>query len=171
MKKKLFKSVKKIVSLALVATLLLYSAVLEVQAAEFVAESDEKVVQLDTVVNENHDDMGQTQNVRTMLYNCVITVFCSSNGLLAEMTTDCSKMSSAIGVKDISIEKKVWYGWKEVAVSSGGEVSNSSTFAGSVLYTDAEYDATYRICCTHYATYGDEYVEVVNQTDGFQFTY
>ena len=174
MKKNVFNSFKKkvgkICSLALVTMIFVYSAGMNVYAAEFTTEGSDEVIELETVICDNIDSVGQSQNAKAMLYNCRISVICSSDGLLAQMSTDCMPEASAIGVKDISIEKRVWYGWKEVAVSSGGEISDSTTFGGSLLYTDAEYGETYRITCTHYAT-ADEYVEVVNQTDGFVFTY
>ena len=119
--------------------------------------------------NIPHSDSNENCNMRVMLYNCLISVNSSSDGMRVSFMTDCSQFASKVGVKDVVIKQKVWYGWKTVATSSGGYNTNNKTFMGTILYTNAIKDEEYRITCTHYAD-ADEYVEVHGELDVI-FTY
>ena len=77
-------------------------------------------------------------------------------------------MLNVIGVKDIKVQQKMWYGWKTVMTSNGAENQNDAVFCTSLTYPDAVNGKTYRVLCTHYANY-DVYEEVVNDTGAFKF--
>ena len=79
-------------------------------------------------------------------------------------STDCSQMATVIGVKDIVIKQRVWYGWKTVATSDGAYVTNVNMFLGETVFSNAIKGETYRITCTHYAD-ADEYIEVHGELD------
>ena len=83
-------------------------------------------------------------------------------------TTLSVEISSVIGVKDIKVQQKMWYGWKTVLISDGAEDSDAAIFAADLKYPEAIKDRTYRVICTHYANY-DVYEEVVNDTGAFKF--
>ena len=85
-------------------------------------------------------------------------------------TTLSVEISSVIGVKDIKVQQKMWYGWKTVLASDGTEFYDCSSFGADLKYPDAIKDRTYRVICTHYADV-DGYEEVVNDTGAFKFTY
>lgn len=171
MKQKVFVKLVKMMSLVLSALLLVNAPLLEASAAEYGAESGEEIVELDaTIIDKVSDTSAINPNVRTFLVNCFLNIYSSSDGMLVEMSTDTTKVASVIGVKDIKIQKKVWYGWKTVATSSGAESKNTNTIALSVLYEDAEYGETYRVSCVHYGDV-DGYTEVKNQIDSFEFIY
>ena len=107
----------------------------------------------------------------TTLFNCqIIMAFRADEGLCMTFTTSSAGPAKVIGVKDIKVQQKVWYGWKTVLVSDGTELYDSSIFAADLTYSDAIKDKTYRVICTHYADY-DGYEEAVNDTGAFQFTY
>lgn len=169
MKAKIARNVKRGMCTVLATLLLISLPVMDVRAAEIQGAEGKAVVELEfvekEVVENNNPPMA-----RTALYNCLINVDCSSDGMLVEFYTNSSGVASVIGVTDIKIQKKVWYGWSTVATSSGGERENSISYGGNILYEDAEYGATYRVSCVHYADV-DGYEEQDNQTENFVFTY
>lgn len=167
MRARIARKVKRTICLTLAALFLVSVPTMETQAAEIDMVKNETVEVLEFVEKE---EVTERPKVRTTLFNCIMDIYCSSDGMLVEFMTDCAGTASVIGVKDIKIQKKVWYGWKTVATSDGGERENTDTYAGSVLYTDAEYDETYRVSCVHYADV-DGYEEADNQIDSFVFTY
>lgn len=163
------KKVQMVLSLALTAVFLACVPCTEVAAAETSAVAMDKVEVLEATVyelpeNENYPSL------KTTLAQCFINVMSSSDGMLVEIATGATDVASVIGVKDIKIQKKVWYGWSTVAVSSGGESENVSRMACSVLYTGAVKGETYRVTCVHYADV-DGYEEGENNTGEFVFTY
>ena len=107
----------------------------------------------------------------TTLFDCeIIMAFKMDEGLCMTFTTSCAGTASVIGVKDIKVQQKMWYGWKTVLTSDGAENYNEPIFAAGLKYADAIKDRTYRVICTHYADV-DGYEEVVNDTGAFKFTY
>lgn len=108
---------------------------------------------------------------QTTMFDCeIIMAFTMDEGLCMTFTTSCAGAASVIGVKDIKVQQKMWYGWKTVLVSDGAERYDSAIFAADLTYADAIKDRTYRVICTHYADV-DGYEEVVNDTGAFKFTY
>lgn len=106
----------------------------------------------------------------TTMFNCEITMAFRKEGLVMDFTTACLGTASVVGVKDIKVQQKMWYGWKTVLTSSGAENQNESVFACSLTYEEAIKDKTYRVMCTHYANV-DVYEEFENDTGAFKFTY
>lgn len=107
----------------------------------------------------------------TTLFDCeIIMAFRADEGLCITFTTSCAGAAKVIGVKDIKIQQKMWYGWKTVATSEGTEGYDQAIFAADLIYPDAIKDKTYRVIATHYADV-DGYEEVVNDTGAFKFTY
>lgn len=139
----------------------------EVQAEEYNENTTLTVV----VANKTpeYDPYG-VQPVTTM-FNCqIIMAFKADEGLSMTFTTSSAGESKVIGVKDIKVQQKVWYGWKTVFISDGAESYNCAIFAADLVYPDAIKDKTYRVICTHYADV-DGYEESVNDTGAFKFTY
>lgn len=106
----------------------------------------------------------------TTMFNCEIILAFTGNGLEMTFTTSAAEMSTVIGVKDIKVQQKVWYGWKTVFTSDGAENHDAYMFGGDVTYPDAVNGKTYRVKCVHYANY-DVYEEVENDTGAFKFIY
>lgn len=139
----------------------------EVQAEEYNENTTLTVV----VANKTpeYDPYG-VQPVTTM-FNCqIIMAFKADEGLSMTFTTSSAGESKVIGVKDIKVQQKVWYGWKTVFISDGAESYNCAIFAADLVYPDAIKDKTYRVICTHYADV-DGYEESVNDTGAFKYTY
>lgn len=121
-------------------------------------------------VNVSNKEVGYSSSVRplTTMVDCEITMAFTLKGLEMSFTTLSVEVSSVIGVKDIKVQQKMWYGWKTVMTSNGGENQNEDIFVGELIYPDAVNGKTYRVICTHYANY-DVYEEVVNDTGAFKF--
>ena len=124
---------------------------------------------MEVVVNRDNNAYG-VQPITT-LFNCeIIMAFRADEGLCMTFTTSSAGPAKIIGVKDIKVQQKVWYGWKTVFTSEGAESYDCSIFGADLVYPDAIKDKTYRVICTHYADY-DGYEEVVNDTGAFKYTY
>lgn len=106
----------------------------------------------------------------TTLFDCEIILAFKEKGLVMSFTTSAAEVSSVIGVKDIKVQQKMWYGWKTVMTSDGAENYNEDVFGGDLTYPDAINGKTYRVTCVHYANY-DVYEEVKNDTGAFKFIY
>lgn len=104
----------------------------------------------------------------TTMFDCEIILAFTTNGLEMTFTTSCVDVASVIGVKDIKVQQKMWYGWKTVMTSNGAENYNEEVFGGGLTYPDAVDGKTYRVTCVHYAQY-DVYEEVENDTGAFKF--
>ena len=104
----------------------------------------------------------------TTMANCEIVLAFKEEGLEMTFSTSSLLISSVIGVKDIKVQQKMWYGWKTVFTSDGAENYNEDIFMADLLYPDAIEGKTYRVTCVHYANY-DVYEEVENDTGAFKF--
>lgn len=164
---------RKVLSMALFAMMLVGGASatsMNVCAAEVThSENAEKDILRAELIEVVEVDNGNI-NARTMLTNCMINVSCSEAGMHIEIITGTMGMASVIGVKDIVIQQKVWYGWKTIATGSGGEDTDCTLMGLTINYPNVEVGETYRITCVHYGTV-DTYSEVQNDTGAFVFTY
>ncbi len=82
-----------------------------------------------------------------------ISLGIASNGLRIICETNSTTRADEIGVKNIVLEEKVNGIWRSIDIAGGSE-SNSYTYMGSVVYTNAVKGRSYRAHCTHYAKYG-----------------
>ena len=69
------------------------------------------------VTNKEVEYNSTVQPLTTMV-DCEITMAFTLNGLEMTFTTLSVEVSSVIGVKDIKVQQKMWYGWKTVMTSS-----------------------------------------------------
>ena len=98
-----------------------------------------------------------------MLYNCTLGIICDTDGVGVEVCTKSTTIADEIGVKDVVLQEKTWYGWKDIKISDSSE-KNSDIFSASLTYTGAEKGKTYRAKCTHYAVYGGKTQTLTSQT-------
>lgn len=89
--------------------------------------------------------------------------------ILIEVSTGSSFVASEIGVKNVYVQEKVWYGWKTIAQAADYD-TNTYLYAGQCHCTNATKGKTYRVLCTHYAieSNGTEHV-VENQSEEFVY--
>lgn len=165
---KVKRKVQKVVSFALIAFFLASVPCAEVAAAETNGIVMEDVEVLEATIKEAPGSVN-VQSPRTGVKGDIGITF-SSDGIRLEISTEASYLASVIGVKDIRIQKKVWYGWQTVAVCSGVESEDASVVTCIVLYGNAEKDETYRILSVHYADVNG-YEEFESTTGDFIFTY
>lgn len=165
LKKRIFGTI----STMLATVFVLMAPGVEVQASDGTAREEEPI-HVEVEVRDLPDDyFKDTPTARTTLTNCFILYSCSEDGLEVDISTGAARTASVLGVKDIKVEQKVWYGWKTVLTSDGYEVYNRASSGCSFVY-DAEVGETYRISCVHYGTV-DEYTEIENDTGSFEFQY
>ncbi len=167
-KKKQRKKGRTIVAFLLALFFAVSAPTQEVQAEEYnIGNSTIEVVVTNKA--QEYDFLGVQP--RTTMFNCqIIMAFSADEGLVMTFTTSCAGLAKVIGVKDIKVQQKMWYGWKTVLVSDGAESVDRASFAADLTYPDAIKDKTYRVICTHYADY-DGYEEAENDTGAFKFTY
>lgn len=119
------------------------------------------------------DVLESEENARSLpeLTNCSVSCSYSSQGMHVEIYTTCSHQSEEVGVKDVKIQKQVGIFWSTVATSTGGSCADSIAYGGSLLYTGAEYGATYRVSCVHFAYCGGYDLQSEHVTGGSICTY
>lgn len=131
-------------------------------------DGDAEVEVMEAVLIEDTDLPGGVMPY-TMLADCIITASKCSEGMAIDISTGVVGKASVIGVKDVKVKKKTWYGgWETVAVSDGREAYNRTNMGISLIYKGAEEGATYKITCVHYADVNG-YIEHTN--DGSEFVY
>lgn len=167
------KNVKRIVSLVLATFLVWCTPMQEVEAAQKVAM--EQASEMSGMVRKaSEEDFGKEALARTAFSGCTIGVMYRSTGMLIEIRTGVTQKSPVVGVKDIEVYQKVWYGWKKVAYSGGGEGYETTGVVCSMTFEGAEVGETYRIDCVHYANMreGDvvEYKEAAASSGSFTYT-
>lgn len=166
-KKKRMRKGRTIVAFLLALFFAVSAPAQEVQAEEYNENTTLTVV----VANKTPEYDPYGVQPLTTMFNCqIIMAFSADEGLVMTFTTSCVGLAKVIGVKDIKVQQKMWYGWKTVLVSDGAESVDRASFAADLTYPDAIKDKTYRVICTHYADY-DGYEESVNDTGAFKFTY
>ena len=163
------KVVQMMMSIAVMAALLAGNFQMISQAAEKedVAIMDETPEVLEAKIIAVEDDIIMPY---TSLAQCIISISGHDDGMYIDITTGSVGRASVIGIKDIKIERKFWYGWSLVATCSGCESYDHSMVGICITYDNAVKDATYRITCVHYADV-DGYTEGVNDTGAFVYTY
>ncbi|MBD5552651.1 MAG: hypothetical protein HDQ96_16040 [Lachnospiraceae bacterium] len=103
------------------------------------------------------------------LTNCTIGISVSASGVSGSITTGSTVKASAIGIKDIRVEKYVNGKWTLVGSSAGGSTTNDNSYAMNVSTTAAQKGVQYRISCTHYAVLEGVKHELYNVTDGVSY--
>jgi len=166
--KESLKSVRKFLASVVMTMAFVVSAV-NMTPLTVSAQSADVVEVLKAELMENPEG-GFNKNTRTMMTNCIISVGCGEEGMTIQISTGSVGTASVIGIKDIKVMKKVWYGWKTVAVSDGAEAYDISLVGINLRYANAEFGETYRVTCVHYANV-TEYTEAENDTGGIVFTY
>lgn len=160
---------KKGLSLVLTALFMLVLPCGEVFAAEDVQNVDENIMVLDAEIT----DITEAPDVSvyaTTFTEASITVSFSKDGMLVQIATGMNLEASVVGVKDIKIQKKGFFGWSTVSTSAGGESYNNYGSKCTVIYPGAVKGETYRVLCTHYANV-DEYRELPNQSGEYKCEY
>ncbi len=171
MKRKMKKTIKTMLCTMLALSFILTGTncfTMDVYAAEQIGAT-KNVDLLEAELMDISELKPSVNNAKTALTDCTISFSKNSSGLHIEIKTGCGNgMASYLGVKDVKIEKKVWYGWQTIATGSGGQQSNCSIMGISIDYPNVTAGETYRISCVHYGDY-DGYHELANNTGAFVY--
>lgn len=173
--KKVVKMMQKISSVLVMAVFLgeifgFVSMAAESSGLPMQCEEEIEIEVLEAIVKD-YGDVSSDISPYTMLASCIIGVSGDSDGMHVDISTGTVGTASVLGVKDIKIYKKTWYGgWDLVAVCSGGESYNRVSMGLSFLYENAVKDAKYKITCIHYGDVNG-YIEGENDSGEFTFTY
>lgn len=96
------------------------------------------------------------------LLACGVGIGIADNGLLMSFDTNATQVADEIGVRNIVLQEKTWFGtWNDISVGSYCSY-NSDFYLGEIVYTAAKKGTTYRIKCTHYAKYGSNELSMNN---------
>lgn len=128
--------------------------------------SENAVVELPENKIEIIPDIGASVESRSnpSLSGCTLGIGVADNGVSLTFITRATQTANEIGVKDIVLQEKTWYGWKDISINSYCSY-NSDTYVGEIVYTGAEKGKTYRANCTHYAKFGNTEIVLSNTTD------
>ena len=144
---------------------------LEVMAAKMCTESEGDVVNIEAQIDSYYvESESGIAPIATRFCDASITVSRGSEGMEVTIVTLTDETASVIGVKDVKIKHKVWWGWETVATSSGGFLYNSSGISCSLVYKGAVQGDTYKISCVHYAEI-DGYHELPSETTDFIYNF
>lgn len=149
---------KKFLTLLLVICILI-NIPMKINAAEIMEYSSDIQVLSKAVVSDHLIRSGEP-----FLYDCELAIGIAKNGIGIEYTTLCSTVATEIGVKDMVLQEKTFFGWKDIPIKDHC-TTDESIYVGSVVYIKAEPDKTYRVNCTHYAIVDDVELTLYNYTD------
>lgn len=84
---------------------------------------------------------------------CEIGIGATGNGVQITFATRATQTADEIGVKNVVVQEKTLFGWKDIPASTYYS-NNSWYYIGGIVYTSATKGTTYRVKCTHYAKFG-----------------
>lgn len=99
----------------------------------------------------------------TVFDEASVSVVYDRQGMHIDICTTMNGVASVVGVKDIEIQRKTWYGWTTVATASGGESRNVTTCVCTLHYHGTVAGESYRVVRTHYGNV-DGYRELQAET-------
>lgn len=168
------KNVKRFLGLTLAVVLAFTANPVSVSAKEIIKTmeitGEEKVVNSEKVVYEGENDFEMSKLVRgSTITAASLRITPRTSEILIEFVTGCNFVASKVGVKNVYVQEKVWYGWKTIAQAASYD-ANVTSYAGQCKCTNATKGKTYRVLCTHYAidSNGTEHV-VANQSEEFVY--
>ncbi len=99
---------------------------------------------------------------------CSAGVGITSNGLSITLGTTASHVANEIGVKNIILQEKTLFGWKDITIGNDCTY-NSDVYSGGYIYTLAQKGTTYRVKCTHYAKFGNSELTLNNTSSEIKY--
>ena len=99
---------------------------------------------------------------------CTLEIGIDSDGVSVSFVTSATQAANEIGVKNVVLQEKTWYGWKNIPINDH-YTNNTDMYVGEVIYTKAEAGKTYRVYCTHYAKYGNTELTLYNETSNLVY--
>ena len=103
-----------------------------------------------------------------VLTACNIGIGITSGGLSITLDTTASQIANEIGARDIILQEKTLFGWKDITIGNDCTY-NSDVYSGGYIYTLATAGTTYRVKCTHYAKFGSKELTLKNTSSELKF--
>ena len=154
--------VKKLFIFTMICCLLASNINILAASNDFIEVPQEKI----EIVQEDANLAEQKSSAS--LAGCTLGIGMSSSGLSITFTTSATQTASEIGIKNVMLQEKTWYGWKDLPISNY-YINNSDSYSGEVIYTNAVSGKTYRAYCTHYAKFGSTELTLYNETNNFVY--
>lgn len=150
-KKNGLKKIRAVISLAMAVMLFVTMPSMEAFAAEEIITEAENVVTLEAKkVDVDLSKIPEISPYATTFKNMSFSGHFDDAGMHVTINLVMSKKSSVFGIKDIKIQRKVWYGWETVAICGGVEETDGISVGALVDYPGAVKGETYRVTCTFY---------------------
>lgn len=166
---------KKVFGALFAVTLIFSSNSMSALAAEGVEEltMQQGVVAEETVTGSVYEGIYNVKDAALVRANAITSKsldVSKSSGIVIHVTTTCNFTASKVGIKNLAVQQKVWYGWKDVATMSNDYASSTWSYNASTTYSGAVSGETYRVVCTHYAieSNGVEHAQY-NETGSFVY--
>ena len=157
------KKRKKIMLLAIVGCLLLGNTSIIAAENSFWELPQNRI----EIISEENKSMKTAAS--PALASCEAWVGIADNGLYISFDTSATQNADEIGVKNVILQEKNWYGgWNDIAMNNY-YTNNSDWHSVDIVYTAAKKGTTYRVKCTHYAKFGN--VERTMNNTSSELTY
>ena len=154
------KRVKRTIGLCIIlASMFLQSTMVFASESVFVEIPNSQIS-----VQDSCEQDGPSLLVEPSLASCDLGVGASGNGVSVTFTTRATMSASEIGVRNVVLQEKTLFGWKDIPISDHS-TTNSDYYNGGVVYTQAVAGKTYRASCTHYAVINGREYTLSNQTN------
>ena len=141
------KKIKAILMLTVIGCLLMGDLTICASEKQFIEIPQRKI----EVVSDK--DVSQNLLTSASLSACELGIGIADNGVQVTLVTTATQIADEIGVKNVVLQEKTWYGWKDIPISNYCDY-NSDYYMGDIVYTLATKGTTYRVKCTHYAKFG-----------------
>lgn len=99
---------------------------------------------------------------------CELGIGINKNGIGISFSTTASDVASEIGCRDMVLQEKTLFGWRDIPVKDHCDF-DTDVYFGAVVYLSAEIDKTYRVYCTHYAIIDDVEYTLYNITENIVY--
>lgn len=167
------KNLKRFLGLALAVVFAVVAAPVDVSAQELVQTMGVTESNADNYSDVEYKGVNDFESSPFVRSNKIIAaglaVTPRTDEILITFGTTSSFIAKTMGVRDIYVQEKVWYGWKTIAQATGSR-DNSGIYSGQCRCTNATKGKTYRVLCTHFAieSNGTEHI-VENKSETFVY--
>lgn len=126
-----------------------------------------KIPQTETKVVYSSNNTSTTLS-NPVLTACNIGIGITNSGLSITLDTTASHVANEIGVKNLILQEKTLFGWKDITIGNDCTY-NSDIYSGGYIYTLAKEGTTYRVKCTHYAKFGGTELTLDNTSSELKY--
>ena len=157
------KDTSTILSLAVAICMLQQSYIVEAAGNEFLDVPAEVIIK-----QENTEGVNEIETKEASLGSCDLGISITSEGVGISFTTRATGNANEIGVKNIVLQEKQLWGWKNIEISNRCTY-NTNMYTGSVIYLNSVEGKTYKVHCTHYAIINGKEYTLYNESSEIVF--